>query len=635
MKTKFQSVLAGTSRVLVDGKSETIGMHSIQRRPSAAESIEQSDLPDNVKSLIHLVIKRSRLWPSEKCSVANELINHFEDGLRRNKDVEKLISDFGDPILIAQFIRNSKKRNRSMTTKLLYGGLWGFALFVLSYFGLTAFHHMGKANPTHDYEAEMNHLALSLPEEQTAWSIYRGPFAKFDFAEEGDSRFGEIYIYPEGDWRKLVRPKDANWQTIIAKLEESEELLEAFRAARTKTRLGLPLYANWQQYSDEDLAALFPKRNPGTLVSHGFIDPEFQEILRGSLYEVLLPHYSCFRLAARLLVVDSRLAVEQNDFERITQNIESILAFSVQLGNEPILIGDFQAFGLQTISFDLVDELLPQHLDRFSDAQLKRIQLAITNSDPVSFVDLTGERTMTLDIFQRCFTHDGNGNGRITSKGYELIRNIDTLFSYRKKELGLESNIAARWQSFVAPLKAVNFPSRKQVESEYLAQLEKCQLELNRSNFFEVSLDELEPDDTNTLLKSMFLPVKQLAVGMFGMKGNQEATATAVAICRYQKKHGKLPRQLDELLDDYLDQLPIDQCTGQPLQYRLTDDGFTLYSFGRDRIDNDGKRGVTNTDKTDENGAITRPQASGEYHIFGHQPNTDWVLWPRLSEEVQ
>lgn len=53
---------------------------------------------------------------------------------------------------------------------------------------------------------------------------------------------------------------------------------------------------------------------------------------------------------------------------------------------------------------------------------------------------------------------------------------------------------------------------------------------------------------------------------------------------------GTYPARLDDLVPALLNRVPIDDFSEQPLKYaRSADGGFTLYSFGRNRIDNQGR----------------------------------------------
>ena len=65
---------------------------------------------------------------------------------------------------------------------------------------------------------------------------------------------------------------------------------------------------------------------------------------------------------------------------------------------------------------------------------------------------------------------------------------------------------------------------------------------------------------------------------------------TAIALERHRGKYGSYPDSLAALSPEFLKTVPVDFMDGQPLRYRLTDDGhFILYSVGLDCVDDGGK----------------------------------------------
>jgi hypothetical protein len=63
----------------------------------------------------------------------------------------------------------------------------------------------------------------------------------------------------------------------------------------------------------------------------------------------------------------------------------------------------------------------------------------------------------------------------------------------------------------------------------------------------------------------------------------------AIALQRYQLRHGKFPPDLDSLAPEFLATVPVDYMNGQPLHYRVEPDGaFLLYSVGLDGKDDGG-----------------------------------------------
>jgi hypothetical protein len=66
-------------------------------------------------------------------------------------------------------------------------------------------------------------------------------------------------------------------------------------------------------------------------------------------------------------------------------------------------------------------------------------------------------------------------------------------------------------------------------------------------------------------------------------------TVTAIALKRFQLRHGTLPESLDALVPEVLPKRPIDCMSGRPLAYHMKPaGGWPLYSVGEDGQDNGG-----------------------------------------------
>src|SRR4051812_1263543 len=94
---------------------------------------------------------------------------------------------------------------------------------------------------------------------------------------------------------------------------------------------------------------------------------------------------------------------------------------------------------------------------------------------------------------------------------------------------------------------------------------------------------------------------------------------TAIALKRYELRHGKLANSFSELVPEFIPAIPIDRMDGKPLRYRLENDGnFKLYSVG--------------TDGKDDNGN-PEPQKTGD------SLNDLWkgkdLVWPTLATESE
>jgi hypothetical protein len=104
----------------------------------------------------------------------------------------------------------------------------------------------------------------------------------------------------------------------------------------------------------------------------------------------------------------------------------------------------------------------------------------------------------------------------------------------------------------------------------------------------------------------------------------RQVVTTAIALKRYQLKHGNYPPDLISLVPEFLSQIPLDPVDGQPLRYRRNSDGtFLLYSLGENGKDDGG------------NPALEKGALSPSYY-WQNVGALDWV-WPQPAtpEEIK
>jgi hypothetical protein len=106
---------------------------------------------------------------------------------------------------------------------------------------------------------------------------------------------------------------------------------------------------------------------------------------------------------------------------------------------------------------------------------------------------------------------------------------------------------------------------------------------------------------------------------------SKQMAVTAIALKRYQLKHGNYPPDLNSLVPEYVPSVPLDPVDGQPLRYRLNADGtFLLYSVGENGKDDGG------------NPAWGTADVTTDYYHWQDSNALDWV-WPQPAtpEEIQ
>ena len=104
-------------------------------------------------------------------------------------------------------------------------------------------------------------------------------------------------------------------------------------------------------------------------------------------------------------------------------------------------------------------------------------------------------------------------------------------------------------------------------------------------------------------------------------RAQAEALIATLAVFRFKADTGQFPESVDKLVSSgYLQAVPNDPYSSSSLVYKLTEDGFKLYSVGKDFSDDDGMIKVVNE-------AMQMPGFRGT-SIFPHVHSPDIVYWP-------
>jgi hypothetical protein len=606
------------------------------------DTLREADLDRSVSELVEQVVVATRLSRNEKQQVASELIAHFQDGLERGIAPDTLIGEFGEPQLAATLIRRGKIRNRTMANKFWQFGAYGGLGVLAAYVFMSWYFYRGMPQPTLDYMAQINQVFADVPEEQRAWPVYRDVMRKMQFIEGPGGRFEEIYFRdPDGpdDWRLVEATDGEQWQRAIDKLADSKELLDALRLGGQLPILGLELQSNPFDYSPEDQQTLFPKGMP----SDGFneelkqrLSPQAAELIDESLISTLLPHVQSMRTCARILTVDTRWAIETENWERAVQNVEAMFGLSRQASEPGFFIGLLVSCAISQISCDALYEVIAAGAEQLSDNHLERLQRAAEYDSMWDLVNFETERAFFDDLLQRTFTDDGNGDGRITAAGLEVLTNFRTLLGISTEaNQDIQSAWGKLYTRVVGPTSLIWMPSRR----EHVAYADDFYGTIEQRFFEPYHVDKM--DDVESSVSERFqiflmmMPAVQLVRGAVARtEVNRQSVATAVAIYRFHRQHNRWPDSAGEVVGEYLNSFPIDPLNGQPLVYLPKDGGFILYGFGIDGDDDGGRPYLVSKEtgqpapELDEKDL--RPHHANEFHFrIAQETDGDWIAWPR------
>lgn len=566
--------------------------------------LADSGLPEQVCRLIDGIVTKAKLWRFEKISVANELISHFQDAFEHGVSFEQVCAEFGDPMVAAQLIHRSKKRNRSMIGKMVKVSALAGAAVAICFSLFFAYFCAAQIDATEDYLAVLNANAAEVDESDRAWPIYREAWIEHDFVSMSvEDLFEE---------ENLVGPESEGWSDSVALIESKQELLESFRQASSKPVLGLELKYRISDYSPEDQQALFPE---GTAEN----GDEADSSLNNMVVNVLLPHLGAFRNASRMLYVDSILAAEQGDVDRVIRNLEATFGMSRHAAGNNTVVGCMMSWACAEIAFQAVGKVLQRYPDAFTDEELAQLQDMVVAHNLRSLLRLEGERAMAYDIFQNVFSDDGEGDGRITLSGARTIAGLMSMHGAGNSDQSIvESTLHA---SVIALYGAGT--SRKKVSEAYDQVLDGTEERIGHplAQMLDEAKDSIydeiveEGSAVDLVLGWVAVADSFLCQRLGRSIGIQSGIEVGIAVHRFQRDHERLPENLDELIPNYLANIPQDGLNGNAICYQVENDEFKLYWNG---VDGD-----------DDGGNLPDDISSMDYGLhMAEEVDGDWVLWP-------
>lgn len=409
-------------------------------------------------------------------------------------------------------------------------------------------------------------VGVALP--VVGWMIWSANAARMVEAELDKIRAAGEPIDPEDlDSFYRIPEKQANatrlWVVIVNALES-----ESFRqSAQDLPIVGSgpeipPVGEPWEQLEAvEEFLELYQDEMNSiheavALGGYARFDRDF-----GQGISMLLPNVQGVRSAARMLVLEARVAAHRGDSERVTRAVHGLFATCNSVAEDPITISHLVRVAIAGIAAQELEVAL-------ESVELSSDELAILRSD-VQAMDL--QRGLERSL---------------------MGERVVGMLAYRNPA-HLEAEITSP-----IPVRANN-----EDLTLYLSTLAKC-IEASREPFpmaiassqaAEAHVREVSSSGINRMryvFTNLLMPAMSAVFQATGRGiGTNSCTDTALAIEQYRLANGSIPASLDELVPAFISSVPIDPMDGKPLRYIVTDSGYTLYSVGRNQVDDGGVSG--------------------------------------------
>lgn len=581
--------------------------------------ITSAPLPPEQKEVVTLVVRRTRLWRSERVEVARELIAHFQDGLEAGRSPGELAQSFGDLKQAAILMRRAKKRSRPLAWRAGRRVAQALALLIALYVLVALRFVFTQPSISHNYVIDLNQSAASIPPTQQGWPLYRQALVELRQSGAYDAFFKTT------DDMTAIRPGDESWPQMMRLLAQNREQLALIRRAASRPGFG---FEARHRIARED-RVLWPEQ--AAFDDAG--DPPLPPLFNDSMFALLLPYLGDMRSIARLLRLDMRRAAAEGDAEGVLNNIDAMLGLARHAREIPLLINYLVGHAVMALALEQVGDVLDEYPSLLSEAQLQQLAHRLAAIDERDLaVRLDGERLGFKDVVQRMYSDDGKGDGGITWEGLKVLKTFASASGVGTDYLENAVDLA------LLPGMSLIVAGRRELLREYHALMDSMEAEgavpLWRRPT-QSAEQRLEQWKGSPLDRARLLPIVVLAPAVSKAVINTEytiqrrdAAMVVIALELHRRRSGDWPPSLNELVPTLLPAVPPDRFDGGPLKYALVNGRPLLYSVGTNRADDGGTPARSADGRVDSSSSqrwIDNPQRAKEVG------RGDWIFWPPIK----
>ena len=303
-------------------------------------------------------------------------------------------------------------------------------------------------------------------------------------------------------------------------------------------------------------------------------------------------NFVAIRTVAQWLMGATENDLHQGRLEAALQDLEALAGLANMERDEPSLVAQMIRAAVANLGSGLSWEAL--QAPGWSDPQLERMQKAW---EPVNLVDAVekgfeGARASTYEVFTLTRHSDGARVGRLLrgnwygGRSSSNIRFEDVMMdyvylpAYKLTSIDQDELFYLRnMQEGITGLRLLKAQHPWAETRQTLNQITTNVAALGRS-----------PQKVRYYYSMIAIPnyMKACATAVHG-ETERQMTLAAIALKRFQLRHGNSPPSLEGLVPEFVPAVPYDPMGARPLSYHLKADGsYVLYSVGEDGKDDSG-----------------------------------------------
>ncbi|MCP4786952.1 MAG: hypothetical protein GY878_25745 [Fuerstiella sp.] len=590
---------------LAAGLTESVALPMLIRQTSGVPTAIDVGLPESIQHAINDVIRRTRLWTHEKGDVAGELTAHFQDGLDSGRSAKELIQSFGPVRTAARLIRRSRLRCRPWPWRV-WRRSWqcvvGAAMLLLAcWIALVVPFRSAAPNITFDLVAEHDAVAVAIPAQDRGWPLYREGLIKL-----GPTQHEAFAAYTgEDDIIAVLQkgPDSPDWPQAADFLNQHNESVGLFLRATARLRFGFvhrtPDNIEWIRWQGNPNANEY--NPPGTYLSH-----------------TLLAHIQELRIVRPFLAGRMFSAAVENDGDTVLRCLSGLLKLGEHSKEDGFTISTLAGISHVRLASKCLAWIVQSRPQLFDDRQLSELNRRLAAVSKTDWkVDAAADNQLFFDDFLQ---HAYSPNGRFTAQGFRFLQSAissssevqdrlrEDLWYVPEDDGAAEESIPfseqlifdVRGSEAAAWIADRDEIEQKFVELQLMRQKDISEAEpTNNTSAYDAELARL---NDSWILRRRYLPIlmfcqfvgfdttkmRRWKMSPLRMIAARDGAIVAIALEKHRRDHDKWPQHLSALQPEYMNTLPADPMSDQPLQFKIIEGIPHLYSVGPDQVDNGG-----------------------------------------------
>lgn len=288
---------------------------------------------------------------------------------------------------------------------------------------------------------------------------------------------------------------------------------------------------------------------------------------------MLYPHLPAVKSEGGRFQIAGLLRVIQGEWNGAVDHFAMDLELGSTLADEPFAISQLVRLVHVTRFINAVELLLQEA--QGEDPPFDRLNSLLTsiNLEDVFHKALLGERAGHLALFEKEITEPGlwtRGATPLTSPFNHIgLFSLDQRLMLRTYDRVSELSREGLWESL-----------------------------LETENIFKRAVEESNKFPPKFFSGLLLEGMEKLGPKIVTEEARRRCALAALAVERFRRAHdGTLPASLEELPGYAPEALWLDPFDNQPLRYRVTPDGYRIYSLGPDQADQQGTRRTDSDDR--------------------------------------